>query len=193
VTDPLVFLETERLALRRFTPDDIDLLVELDGDPEVMRYLTGGVPTSRERLEGEVLPAWLEQYRTYQGFGFWAAIERATGQFLGWFHLRPPKGGLPGEAELGYRLRRAAWGKGYATEGSRALIDKGFRELGVQRVVAFTMAVNTRSRRVMEAVGMRHVRTFDEEWEDPIPGSELGEVEYELRREDWDPAVIPSS
>jgi RimJ/RimL family protein N-acetyltransferase len=183
-----IFLQTERLILRRFTDADVDLLVELDSDPEVMRFLTGGIPTPRDEIEREVLPSFLDHYRRFPGFGFWAAVEKSTGEFLGWFHLRPPKGGGPDEAELGYRLRRSAWGKGYATEGSVALIRKAFAELAVRRVVSFTMAVNRASRRVMEKAGLVHVRTFYESWPDPIPGTEHGEVEYELRREDWDPS-----
>ena len=128
------------------------------------------------------MPSFLDYYNRFPSFGFWAAIEKSTGEFVGWFHLRPPKRGRPDEAELGYRLRRSAWGKGYATEGSRALIRKAFTELDVKRVVAFTMAVNLASRRVMEKAGLVHVRTFNETWPDPIPGTEHGEVEYELRR-----------
>ena len=80
---------------------------------------------------------------------------------------------------------RAAWGRGYATEGSRALIDRAFAALGARRVVASTMAVNTASRRVMEHCGMRLVRTFRAEWTDVIPGGELGDVEYAITREEW--------
>ena len=122
-----VFLETEHLVLRRFTEDDVDELVELDGDPEVMRYVTGGRPTSREEIETEVLPAFLGYYERYAGFGFWAVVEKSSGEVLGWFHFRPENADRPDEVELGYRLRRSAWGKGYATEGSRALVAKGVR------------------------------------------------------------------
>jgi RimJ/RimL family protein N-acetyltransferase len=180
-----VLLETERLILRKFTMDDVDNIVELDGDPDVMWFLTKGVPTPRERIENDILPAWLSYYDQFDGYGFWAAIEKATGDFLGWIHLRPHQGRPADEPELGYRLRKAAWGKGYATEGSRALIDKAFTELGARRVYAETMAVNTKSRRVMEKSGLRYVRTFHLEFDDPIPGTEHGEVEYEIRREDW--------
>src|SRR5947209_2713450 len=121
-----VFLETERLVLRRFTPEDVDAVVELDSDPEVMRYITGGAPTPREEIEQEYLPSWLGYYARFAGLGFWAAQEKATGEFIGWFHFRPPDGHAPDDVELGYRLRRAAWGKGYATEGARALIARGF-------------------------------------------------------------------
>ena len=137
-----VFLETQRLMLRRFTMADADDLVSLDADPDVMRFVTGGAPTSRDEIENEVLPAFLGYYERYEGFGFWAAVEKATGEFLGWFHFRPRRDAVPGEVELGYRLRKPAWGKGYATEGSCALICKGFTEFGVQRVVAEAMAVN---------------------------------------------------
>ena len=73
-------------------------------------------------------------------------------------------------------------GRGLATEGTRALIDAAFETLGATRIWAQTMAVNTRSRAVMERCGLRHVRTFHLDFDDPIPGSEEGEVEYELRR-----------
>ena len=166
-----VFLETGRLILRRFTGDDVDLLVELDADPEVMRYINGGEPTSRAEVVDEVLPAFLDYYERYPGYGFWAAIEKSTGEFLGWFHFRPPHGGRDDEAELGYRLRKSAWNKGYATEGSRALIDKGFIEYGVNRVFATTMAANVGSRRVMEKSGLSYVRTFFGDWPESMPGN----------------------
>jgi len=94
--------------------------------------------------------------------------------------------GRPDEAELGYRLKRSAWGKGYATEGSRALIQKGFAELGVSRVFAETMVVHAASRRVMENAGLQYVRTFHQPWPYPIEGSEYGDVEYALRKTDWE-------
>jgi RimJ/RimL family protein N-acetyltransferase len=169
-----VFLETERLVLRPFSDSDVDLLVLLDSDPEVMRFLTDGKPTPREVVEREVLPKLLDG-------GFWAALEKATGEFLGWFEFRPCAAGT----ELGYRLRQAAWGKGYATEGARALVDKGFCELGAQRVVGFTMTVNTRSRRVLEKAGLSFVRTFHEVWPCSIEGAEHGDVEYALHKRDW--------
>ena len=183
-----VFRTTGRLVLRRFTPADEDNLVALDSDPAVMRYLTGGRPTPREVVRDEVLPRYLWYYETFPGYGYWAAEEKTTGAFLGWFHFRPAAGGEPDEPELGYRLRRAAWGHGYATEGSRDLIRFGFAELRVRRIVATTMAVNTASRRVMEKAGLRYVRTFHPHFDDPIEGSGHGEVEYALTRAEWERA-----
>jgi RimJ/RimL family protein N-acetyltransferase len=186
------FLETERLVLRRFAPDDVDDLHALNSDPEVMRYLTGGIPVPRAVTEREILPRFLAYRERTDGYGFWAVIERASGAFLGWFHLRPPKGAAPDEPELGYRLHRAAWGKGYGTEGARALIERAFTELGARRVVASTYEENIGSRRVMEKAGMRLVRTFRPTPEqlaahgttqDLWPGED---VEYAIERADWE-------
>jgi len=186
-----VFLETERLLLRRFTAQDVDNVVELDADPAVMRYINGGRPTPPEEVRDEVIPRMLAYYERYEGYGFWVAIEKATGGFLGWFHFRPNPDGSRSDGsvregvELGYRLRRSAWGKGYATEGSRALVHKGFTELGVERVYAETMVVNVASWRVMEKAGLRRVRIFHQDWPDRIPGDEHGDVEYALTKAEW--------
>ncbi len=146
MADVDVFVETDRLVLRRFRRDDLELLVELDSDPEVKRYIDDGAVADRQDL-ADTLAWWLGYYERYGGYGFWAAVEKSSGVFLGWFHLRLGEGAGPLEPELGYRLRREAWSRGYATEGSRALIDKAFAELGAERVYASTMVVNTASRR----------------------------------------------
>ncbi|MEU7612703.1 GNAT family N-acetyltransferase [Micromonospora sp. NPDC049204] len=174
---------TGRLWFRRLTMADVDLLVELDSDPEVMRFLSGGVATPLATVRDEQLPRLLGQYERHPGLGRWAALDRESGDFLGWFALDPSADGT--EAELGYRLRRSTWGRGLATEGSRALVRYAFDTVGVRRVWAETMAVNERSRRVLAKAGLRYVRTFHLQWDDPIPGTEQGEVEYELRAEEW--------
>ena len=131
----VILLETDRLFLRRFTPDDAPLLYDLDSDPEVMRYISKGEPTPLEKITDEILPKLLRYYETSDHLGFWAAHEQASGDFTGWFHLRPDR--LIADAmDLGYRLRRRFWSRGYATEGSRALVEKAFTEWGVERVVA---------------------------------------------------------
>jgi RimJ/RimL family protein N-acetyltransferase len=189
-------LVTERLVLRRFTAADASNLLALDGDPEVMRYIEPKVKT-RAQIEAEVLPLFLGRYQRYPGFGRWAADARDGGDFVGWFGLRPvqpiegaivdwpdaPPGG--GVAEIGYRLRRSVWGRGYATEGARALVSRAFTELGVREVVATTMTVNTQSRAVMEKAGLRYARTVHLTWAEPLDGNEQGDVEYRLSREDW--------
>ena len=181
-----VFLETNRLALRRFTEADVDNLYDLDRDPAVMRFINGGKPTPRDAIQQETLPRFLHYDERFAGYGCWAAVEKSSGDFLGWFAFQPPGAGGPDEVELGYRLRGSAWGKGYATEGARALIRKGFAELGVRRVVAQTMAVNRASRRVMEKAGLTLARTFYQAWPDYIEGAEHGDVEYALSEADWE-------
>ena len=177
-----IYLETDRLLLRQFTRDDVDNLYELNSDPEVMRYLIGG-PTPRAKIRDEIIPFHLGRYEESDEFGTWAAQARSTGEFLGWFHFRSTEGS---GIDLGYRLRRAAWNKGYATEGSRALIRKGFADLGVPRVFARTMTVNAASRHVLEKSGLVLVRTLAWDSEDTVEGSEQGEVEYALSRADWE-------
>ncbi|OLT10150.1 GNAT family N-acetyltransferase [Pseudonocardia sp. CNS-139] len=184
---PEPYLETARMVLRPLAATDLDDMAALHADPAVMRYL--GRPATREEVRDERLPWYLGCAERHPGFGYFAAAEKATGVFLGWFLFRPPQDRepRPGEIELGYRLHRAAWGRGLATEGSVALVAKGFTQLDVRRVVATTMTVNRGSRRVMEKAGLRHVRTYHADFPDPLPGSEEGEVEYALTRDEWRP------
>jgi RimJ/RimL family protein N-acetyltransferase len=167
-------LETARLTLRPIATSDVDLLVALDSDPEVMRFISGGKPTSRAEAE-RILQRSLGHR--------WLGFERETGDFVGWFGIRPS---TASSRELGYRLRREAWGKGLATEGARAVIAVAFTQPGVDRVRAETMAVNIASRAVMERCGLRFVRAFHLEWDEPIAGTEHGEVEYEITKSEWE-------
>lgn len=157
----------------------------MDSDPAVRRFIEDGdVPTLDSSRE--TISYWLARYQLDNPFGFHAAVERSTGKFIGWFHFRPGEGAPTDEPELGYRLVSSEWGKGYATEGSLALVAHGFTSGTVSRVVAETMAINLASRRVMEKVGMRLVRTFHAEWLVRIPGDDLGDVEYAITREEWE-------
>ncbi len=160
----VVYLETERVTLREFTLADEDNLFELDSDPEVMRYLTDGVPSSREQVRAGVARTLALTAKHHGRFGLWAALEKQSGAFMGWFHFRPSRS-APDDTkriELGYRLKRAFWGAGYATEVSRALIEKGFRDLDVDEVFAITKKPNLASRRVMEKCGLSFVREYDD-------------------------------
>ena len=179
-------LETERLYLRCFTPQDGGLLYELDADPEVMRYISKGEGTSRERIEKEILPRVLGYYSHSPPRGVWAAHLRGSDEFIGWFHLRPDKLEPP-DAELGYRLKRFCWGQGLATEGSRALLQKGFQEWGHARIVARALKANLASQRVMEKVGLRFEGEFHYSPE-VMPGhseEERRAVKYGLAREQF--------
>lgn len=185
-----IYLETDRLVLRHLSEEDADHLYALDGDPEVMRYLNNGRTHTRVEIVEKVLPHYLDHHARYgERYGFFAAIEKATDRFIGWFHFRPYLANRD-EIELGYRLMRSAWGKGYATEGARALLRKGFVEFGVDTIVADALVGNVRSRRVMEALGM-HLRSEFTLDADEFPDWDVEQrrgVEYVLTRAEWKPA-----
>ncbi|MBW0089098.1 GNAT family N-acetyltransferase [Pseudonocardia sp. KRD-184] len=172
-------LRTERLVLRPVDAGDVDALHALHTDDEVMRYLSRE-RARREDVRDEVLPRMLAWERRDPAWGYSAAVEPATGAFLGWLLLRPAvdREPEPGELEIGWRFARAAWGRGYATEAARAVLHHAVTALGARSVFATTMAANTASRRVMEKIGMRHVRSWHEHHDDPLPGAEQGDVEY---------------
>lgn len=168
-------LRSERLLLRRITPAHVSDLVELDADPAVMRYV-GGAPNTRETYEQEILPrilAWDDH-----PFGYLAAEHE--GRFVGWFHLRPSVAD-PAVLELGYRLRRDAWGRGLATEGSRALISHAFTALRHPAVDACAHPDNAASIRVIRKCGMQFIGTFIH------PSLPIEVVHYKLLRDAWRP------
>jgi ribosomal-protein-alanine N-acetyltransferase len=161
---------TPRLQLRAFTPTDLDALYELDRDPAVMRLINGGTPSTYGEIRDSFLPQILAYQEKYDHFGFWAVCDRTENAFIGWLVIRPASDfkwaedcglAIEGEVEIGWRLVRSQWGKGYATEGARVLVEKGFRDWGVETFVAWTLAINQPSRRVMEKLGMTPEREFD--------------------------------
>jgi RimJ/RimL family protein N-acetyltransferase len=189
-----VYLETERLVLRQFSESDVDRLCDLDSDPDVMRFINGGVATPRAVIQSRILPRFMDFYRQYEALGVWAAHERSRGDFIGWFALHPEDGRDPDDLALGYRLRKASWRKGFASEGAKALVDKAFRDLGARRVFACTYSDNVASRKVMERCGLRHVRTYrmtaDEIASAPTSVATDAvwpndDVEYALERTEW--------
>lgn len=181
-----IFLETDRLLLRRFTPGDVDALYDLDGDPDVIRFTDLGGRSPYNAYRDRILPRNLAYYQEYPGYGYWAAVEKSTDDFLGWFHFRPAADD-PGEIELGYRLKKSAWGKGYATELSRALIRHGFTELGTTRVTATALAENRASIRVLEKAGLTFEKAWTYEFTDPRTGQVTGHpaVKYGLDKRDF--------
>ncbi|EKE74808.1 GNAT family N-acetyltransferase [Oceanibaculum indicum] len=174
----MAILQTTRLTLSPCRPDDRADFMALELDPEVMRFLNGGYAVDHQRIDENatfLMPRGTEPY-------VWTARRKTDGAFVGWFCLSPEG---DHSAELGYRLRRNEWGQGLASEGASALVDWGFRNGGYDSIVATTMAVNLGSRRVMEKIGMKYIRTVFADWPDPIPGSEQGDVWYEMTRQDW--------
>ena len=177
-------ITTPRLVLRRFVLQDAADLFAMDTDPNVRRFVEDGQPVTLDAAIASI-ESWNQLSEPDTMFGFWAVIERSTGNFVGWVHLLVSNGRLPDEPELGYRFVSSSWNKGFATEGSVALIDRAFQSTAIRRVVAETMAVNSASRRVMEKVGMCLVRTFTTTWPVHILGDEHGDVEYAITVEQW--------
>jgi RimJ/RimL family protein N-acetyltransferase len=174
-------LATSRLSLRAAEWADLPLLIELNSDPEVMTYQLGRAATAAE-TEEEWERRLTRQSDPSRGLGYWLGFE--DGVFLGWWSASSYAPD-PATSGIGYRLRTAAWGRGLATEGALAMVGQAFLDPGIERVFASTMAVNSASRRVLEKVGLTLTSTWMYETDDPLPGSELGEVGYELTRAEW--------
>ena len=149
--EPAPWLLSLRLALREITPDCGNELYELDADPRVMRYIGAGHASTREQVD-EVMRRLPRAYALYPGLGTWRATRRDNEDFVGWFALKY----IPGttEVEVGYRLRHAEWGNGFATEGARELVRYGFDDLGLHRIVGVTHPANVASQRVLQKVGL---------------------------------------
>ncbi|WP_241562259.1 GNAT family N-acetyltransferase [Streptomyces hoynatensis] len=173
-------LRTERLVLRGWRDEDLDPLAAMDADPEVMRYIADGSVRSREQTA-----ATLERMRQgweEAGYGLFALQLRETGEFAGWTGLAVPRflpEVLPA-VEIGWRLPRALWGRGLATEAARAVLEFGFARVGLEGVVSICRVENRASARVMEKLGMR----LDRETELPVLGLRvrvcaLSRAEYE--------------
>lgn len=145
-------LTTDRLLLRQWRDDDLDALAAIDADPEVMRWIGDGSPRDRAQTA-----AALDRFRAAweaQGFGLFAAEE--DGDLVGWVGLAVPAF-LPEilpAVEIGWRLSRAAWGRGLATEGAEAVLAFAFEDVGLDRVVSVCHVENTASERVMTKLGM---------------------------------------
>jgi RimJ/RimL family protein N-acetyltransferase len=146
-------LVTPRLSIRPFGLDDVDDLLAMDGDDRVMRYIgTGMTGRTREQCAAAV-ERIAEKAALRPDYGLLHASRRDNGEFVGGCGLFPLEG--TAEIEIAYRLPFAQWGHGYATEMARALVDHGFRALGLSRIVGLTFPENVPSQRVLEKIGMR--------------------------------------
>ncbi|MBU4683678.1 GNAT family N-acetyltransferase [Cedecea davisae] len=171
--------QTERLILRPWREDDLPSFAQMNADQEVMRYflkpLTGD--ESREYFES------FRQRMAENGFGFWALEERSSGELAGFVGLNRPGYTLPFSpcVEIGWRLRKTFWGKGYALEAAARALRVGFEEYGLESIVAFTALPNMPSQRVMEKIGMSREGEFDHPM---VPENHplLRHVWYKIRR-----------
>ncbi|GAT34439.1 protein N-acetyltransferase, RimJ/RimL family [Terrimicrobium sacchariphilum] len=152
-------IETDRIRLRQWREEDFAPFAALTADPEVMRYF----PATLSEEESSAYAQRCHDLIAERGWGFWAAEEKQSGEFIGFLGLHIPTAPLPFMpcVEIGWRLARKWWGKGFATEGARGALEFGFRELDLDSIVSFTALVNTRSEAVMKRLGMQREATFE--------------------------------
>ena len=154
----VVLIESERLRIRTWKAGDGDEFFNLNSDPEVMMYF----PSVLTRAESDEFLKKIIDRMEADGYGFWAVEEKSTGCFVGFVGLNSPRVGLKFEpcVEIGWRLKRQHWGKGYAGEGARAVLTYAFDVLSIDRVYSFTATINTRSERLMTRLGMSKLENF---------------------------------
>ena len=179
-------LETERLIIRPWQDEDKEPFAQLNADPEVMRYF----PSVLSREKSDALIDIARERTQEDGFCFSPIEEKATGAFLGFVGLSRPRYATPLPfdpcVEIGWRLGRAAWGQGYATEAARAWIGFGFETLDLEEIVSFTAVLNERSQKVMQRLGM-HRNPKDDFLHPAIEADHVlaPHVLYRLSRDDW--------
>ena len=179
----IIEIDTPRLRLRRWRESDREPFATLNADPEVMEFFLS--QESRAASDASI-DAWQSQCAA-QGWSNWALEVRASGQFVGFAGLSVPRRVLPFSpcVEVGWRLAREHWGRGYATEAARAALRVAFQQLALAEIVSFTAIGNVRSRAVMERIGMRNAHQDFE-----YPGFPEGHplrrhCLYRIRREEW--------
>ena len=179
MTEGDYWLTTERLALRRFTRDDVEWLAQLHADEEVARYLGG--TKDRAKVDEMLNVRILTYYDEHPGLGVWSTVERATGQRVG-FHLR---NNIQGETilQIGYGLTRSAWGKGYATEMAAAVLRYGFLDLQLPRIAGITHIDNVASQHVLQKVGLE--RNGERFFPHPAYASSGPMAFFEREAADW--------
>jgi ribosomal-protein-alanine N-acetyltransferase len=177
-------LETERLILRRWQSTDAEPYAKLNSDPGVMEFLTKRL----SRDESDAMIARMEAHFSKHGFGLWAVELKTAGEFIGFTGLARPafEAHFTPCVEVGWRLARAQWGHGYATEAARQALAFGFEVSGLEEIVSFTVPANKRSIGVMERLGMK--RDPKDDFEHPaIPAGHAlkPHVLYRIKRKEY--------
>ena len=149
-----VILETARLIIRRWTPADAEAAFAIYGDPEVTRYLGGSGPDPSIEQTRAMLERVIGREARTPGLGFWAVEEKDTGRLIGGALLQSVE--ETPEIEVGYHFAQSAWGQGYATEVTRALVRYGFETHGLDRIIGLVFPENHASRRVLEKAGLTY-------------------------------------
>jgi len=152
-------IETERLILRRWIESDLEPFTKMNQDAEVMRYFVNTLTAEDVK---KFCIRNTQEFSEYD-YGFYAVEEKESGDFIGFigFHYVEMDAEFCPCVEIGWRLNKPYWNKGYATEGAKACLKHGFSHLGFEKVYAFTTVTNTPSQNVMKKIGMKFVNNFD--------------------------------
>lgn len=176
-----IFIETERLILREIVAEDLDRMFLLDSNPEVMKYI-GLKPVTKLEESVETINKIRKQYEE-NGIARWAVIEKASKLMIGWSglkFLREPINGFQDVYEIGYRFLPESWGKGYATEAAKAVLEYGFTTLNVETIYACADIENTDSNKILhQKLGFEEKGTFIDE----LDGATC--FWYELKKENF--------
>lgn len=184
VTPPIPWVATERLLLREWRPADREPFARMNADPKVTEFLSRPL----DRVASDELVDRIEARWASDGIGLWAVERREGRAFLGFVGLAAPlfEAAFTPCVEIGWRLDRAAWGQGYATEAARAALRFGFEVRDLAEIVSFTVPANVRSRAVMERLGMTRDPADDFDLPSLAEGHELRRhVLYRLGRDAW--------
>jgi len=178
-----IALDTARLRLRQWRDSDREPFAALNADPRVMEFF----PRTLDRAASDAIVDILQSHVAEQGYGFWAAELRDSGETIGFIGIQVPRTQFPFSpcVEIGWRLAHRFWGQGYASEGARASLRAGFETLNLAEIVSFTAADNMRSLAVMRRLGMQEdPGSFDHP--SIPPGSPLRVHRlYRLTRGEW--------
>jgi [ribosomal protein S5]-alanine N-acetyltransferase len=168
-------IETSRLQLRNIEMNDIDVMFELDSDPQVVESIGSGVSSKEEAAK---YISFVQQQYKINGFGRWAVVLKETGEVMGWAGLKLESNvnGHDSFYDLGYRFLPRYWNQGFASEASIALLEYGFKTLKCDKICAYVEELNPASRRVCEKVGLKHVSTFQ--------GDRCNELWLEITKEE---------
>ena len=176
-------MSTDRLLMRRWLESDREPFAALNGDPETMRYFAATL----SRVQSDAFVDRIESLFDEQGFGLWALEIAETGEFIGFTGLNPMPDGVPGAGglEIGWRLAKHAWHRGYATEAANAALGVAFGGLGLAEIWSMTAVLNEPSQAVMRRLGMTEVDRFDHP---KVPAGHpiQPHVTYHLARLDFD-------
>jgi RimJ/RimL family protein N-acetyltransferase len=180
---PAIEFNTPRLAFRAWQDRHRAPLALMNADPEVMRYFPALLSAEQSNAGIDI---WCEQFAA-KGWSNWAVEALDTGEFIGFIGLSVPRRQLPFSpcVEIGWRLKRAAWGRGYATEGARQCLRVGFEQLGLEEIVSFTALINRRSIAVMKRIGMSNAQADFEHPAVPEGNALRPHCLYKITRAQW--------